>query len=406
VRQEGETSEALRDEIVRLVLGRPPEAALVGQVAGWPAAPAEGAIEVAEARAEAPVEAKPTRAPRRRRRRSVPVAAAAGEAGAIQAEESEAAEPIAEAAPEERPAGLVEPIAAAAGEPAAAPMAESAVAIAEAGAAPAAGEPTGIGGEAAAGEAVVEVGLTMEAAGELREASSAPELLEAAKPAKRRTRRGRKKATTAPAAAAEGAAETEATMTVAGPAVSDVAVGEAQATGELAGVQAAVTVEGVTAEAGMTEEEAAAESGVTAEAAIAVGPDVAEAEIIAAELPNILEAPAVGVEIIASEERQGVHYFTVRDLRNCNTVHNVTATSARRLWSYAINQYLKRPVDLGKVTWSGDYGLWQASRRARKWRYDLVKRQPDGSVRVFYGVTADGMDGPWAQFLKEEDRAG
>ena len=29
---------------------------------------------------------------------------------------------------------------------------------------------------------------------------------------------------------------------------------------------------------------------------------------------------------------------------------------------------------------------------------------PDGKVRVFYGVTADGMTGPWAQFLLEEDR--
>ncbi|MEJ5199961.1 MAG: hypothetical protein WHX53_13640, partial [Anaerolineae bacterium] len=138
---------------------------------------------------------------------------------------------------------------------------------------------------------------------------------------------------------------------------------------------------------------------------IAAGPGAVEAEILATEMPNIMEAPAVGVEIIASEERLGVRYFTVRDLRNCNTVHNVTAESARRLWSYAINQYLKQPVDVGKVTWSGDYGLWRASRRARKWRYDLVKRQPDGSVRVFYGVTADGMDGPWAQFLKDEDRA-
>ena len=26
-------------------------------------------------------------------------------------------------------------------------------------------------------------------------------------------------------------------------------------------------------------------------------------------------------------------------------------------------------------------------------------------MRVFYGVTADGMTGPWAQFLKAEDRS-
>ena len=34
-----------------------------------------------------------------------------------------------------------------------------------------------------------------------------------------------------------------------------------------------------------------------------------------------------------------------------------------------------------------------------------VLRQSDGHVRVFYGVTADGMLGHWQQFLKEEDKA-
>lgn len=134
--------------------------------------------------------------------------------------------------------------------------------------------------------------------------------------------------------------------------------------------------------------------------------DEAASEVVveAVEAPNILEAPAVGVEIISTEERQGVVYFTIRDLRNCNTVHNVTAESARKLWSYAINQYLKRPLDPARVTWRGDYGLWQIGRRAKKLRYDLVRRLPDGALRVYYGVTADGMDGPWAQFLKDEDR--
>jgi hypothetical protein len=122
------------------------------------------------------------------------------------------------------------------------------------------------------------------------------------------------------------------------------------------------------------------------------------------ELPNIAEAPAIGVEIVAAEERQGTLYFTIRDLRNCNAVHNVTSASARKLWSYAISQYLKHQPDPAKINWSGDYGLWQVARRAKKLRYDLVKQQPDGSLRVFYGVTVDGMDGPWAQFLRDEDR--
>jgi hypothetical protein len=91
-------------------------------------------------------------------------------------------------------------------------------------------------------------------------------------------------------------------------------------------------------------------------------------------------------------------------LRNGNVVHNVSLTSARKLWSYAINQHQNNPVNPGKVTWNGDIGLWQVARRAKKFRYDLVMRQPDGAMRVFYGVTADGMLGHWQQFLKDEDR--
>ena len=117
-----------------------------------------------------------------------------------------------------------------------------------------------------------------------------------------------------------------------------------------------------------------------------------------------LSLPAIGVEIVSAEERKGARYYTIRDLRNGNTVQNVTLASARKLWSYAINQYLTNQVDPVQVTWHGDYGLWQAARRAKKLRYDLALRQPDGSVRVFYGVTADGMTGPWAQFLRAEDK--
>jgi hypothetical protein len=118
----------------------------------------------------------------------------------------------------------------------------------------------------------------------------------------------------------------------------------------------------------------------------------------------VLPAPAIGVEIVTSEERKGTRYFSIRDLRNGNTIHNVTLASARKLWSYALNQHMTHPVDPARVTWNGDFGLWQVARRAKRLRYDLVLSQPDGHLRVFYGVTADGMVGPWQQFLKDEDR--
>ena len=114
--------------------------------------------------------------------------------------------------------------------------------------------------------------------------------------------------------------------------------------------------------------------------------------------------PSIGVELVSMEERKGGRYFAIRDLRNGNVVQNVTIHSARKLWSYAINQHLTHTNGPENVSWRGDYGLWQAARRAKKLRYDLVLRMPDGTLRVFYGVTADGMTGPWAQFLLEEDR--
>jgi hypothetical protein len=123
-----------------------------------------------------------------------------------------------------------------------------------------------------------------------------------------------------------------------------------------------------------------------------------------AYLTTDLPLPSIGVEIISVEERQGARYFTIRDLRNGSTVQNVTAASARKLWSYAITQHLTHPVDPAAVTWWGEFGLWKAERRAKKLRYDLAVRQadaPDG-LRVFYGVTEDGMTGPWAHFLKAE----
>lgn len=114
--------------------------------------------------------------------------------------------------------------------------------------------------------------------------------------------------------------------------------------------------------------------------------------------------PSIGVELVSMEERKGGRYFAIRDLRNGNVVQNVTIHSARKLWSYAINQHLTHLGGPEDVTWRGDLGLWQAARRAKKLRYDLALRMPDGKVRVFYGVTGDGMTGPWAQFLLEEDR--
>jgi hypothetical protein len=111
--------------------------------------------------------------------------------------------------------------------------------------------------------------------------------------------------------------------------------------------------------------------------------------------------PQIGVEIVDSEERHGNTYHSICDLRNNTVIKNVTRKGARKLWNYAISQHEDHPVDPKKVTWDGNVGLIRAEKRAGKLRYDLALRE-NGSVRVFYGVTEDGMEGKWADFIQED----
>ncbi len=117
---------------------------------------------------------------------------------------------------------------------------------------------------------------------------------------------------------------------------------------------------------------------------------------------DTIEAPRTGVEIIGTEQRKGVKYHVMRDLRNSNVVKNVTRKSARRLWHYAIAEKESNPVQSNKVEWQGDIGLWKRYKRGGAVRYDLVQRE-GSDLRVYYGVTYDGMHGPWQSFAEEED---
>ncbi len=117
--------------------------------------------------------------------------------------------------------------------------------------------------------------------------------------------------------------------------------------------------------------------------------------------PAGVEPPGTGVQIVESEERRGTHYHAMKDLRNGNVVRNVTRSSARKLWRYAISEHESNPVQESEVRWQGDLGLWKSSKRAGKVRYDLVQRMPDGRFHVYYGVTEDGIDGPWRVFLDD-----
>lgn len=111
--------------------------------------------------------------------------------------------------------------------------------------------------------------------------------------------------------------------------------------------------------------------------------------------------PHTGVEIVSSKSRpRGNHQYTMRDLRNNRIIHNVTRSSARKLWQYAIAEHDKNAVAKADVKWLGDVGIVKASERAGKLRYDLVQRDSNGEFHVYYGVTDDGIHGVWKDLIE------
>jgi hypothetical protein len=112
--------------------------------------------------------------------------------------------------------------------------------------------------------------------------------------------------------------------------------------------------------------------------------------------------PKTGVEIVFTEKRKGKLYHTVRDLRNGNTVNNVTRQSARDLWRYAIIRHENEAVDGKQLNWNEDIALVRKHKYRNYTRYDLAQQEDEG-LRVYYGVTADGMGGKWQEFIEDED---
>jgi len=135
----------------------------------------------------------------------------------------------------------------------------------------------------------------------------------------------------------------------------------------------------------------------TAETSKVIVPEAAPA-IQQEERAN--NAPRTGVEVVSVEERNGARYFTVRDLRNGNVVKNVTRTSARRLWHYAITRFSHYPADLSQagIHWQGDLGVVHRYKQGKSTHFDLVERTP-GGYRYYFGVTDDGIHGPWESLV-------
>ncbi|MGH2537439.1 MAG: RNA-binding domain-containing protein [Candidatus Promineifilaceae bacterium] len=115
--------------------------------------------------------------------------------------------------------------------------------------------------------------------------------------------------------------------------------------------------------------------------------------------------PRTGVEIVASEKRGGTVYHTVRDLRNGNVIKNVTRSSARRLWHYAITQVESGRPPLDDVAWHEDRALVNVRRRDSNVWYDLALRDAEG-VRVFFGVTDSGLNDEWQGLVEHYGQQG
>ena len=114
-----------------------------------------------------------------------------------------------------------------------------------------------------------------------------------------------------------------------------------------------------------------------------------------------LDPPRTGVEIAETVDRNNTCYYTMRDLRNGNLVNNVTKRSARHLWRYAIEEAEDNPVDPAQVRWLDDIGVWKQREYRGRVRWDLVQRDGD-DLRVFYGVTEEGIHDKWTALVGEE----
>jgi hypothetical protein len=137
------------------------------------------------------------------------------------------------------------------------------------------------------------------------------------------------------------------------------------------------------------------------EESLPAAPEPTQSELVEEEPES---SPRTGVEIVAEEERGGISYYTVRDLRNGSVVKNVTQQSARKLWHQAISRFNKHPKDFSKLDlqWHGDMAMIDSTKYGNRVRYELLQRS-GGKYRYYFGVTEDGIHGAWKQVVGLED---
>lgn len=114
-----------------------------------------------------------------------------------------------------------------------------------------------------------------------------------------------------------------------------------------------------------------------------------------------IEPPRTGVEIVNSEKRKGVMYHTLRDLRNGNLIQNVTKSSARKLWHYAISKTEANDIDPRKLKWHNNMAVVDRRQQGGNTWYDLALRDKE-TTHIYFGVTDSGMNDAWLALVGEK----
>lgn len=115
---------------------------------------------------------------------------------------------------------------------------------------------------------------------------------------------------------------------------------------------------------------------------------------------SVMEPPRTGVEIVESEKRKGTYYHTVRDLRNGSLIKNVTRSSARKLWHYAISKAESGMPKMSEIAWQDNIALIDVRKKNDNVWYDLAMRAND-TIHFFYGVTDSGLNDNWLSLIEK-----
>jgi hypothetical protein len=133
-------------------------------------------------------------------------------------------------------------------------------------------------------------------------------------------------------------------------------------------------------------------------------PVVAEVFSAPPEPENGLRSPKVGVQIVDVQGagRRALLHHPGPAQRQQRAKRDAEVGAPAVALCHQPTRAERRKPDA--IQWVGDVGLVKAEKRAGKQRYDFAQRMPDGSVAVYYGVTEEGCDDPWRQFLVGQDQ--